>query len=168
MNYSDELRLPGVLKRLTIFSLFFTLVFGCSEKDSYLPEKFRDYEQSKILTGKEAKDIVDHLHMKEVTPAVNRIGIYKNDHGPLTIYISEYANPEIAEAEMKKMSSKLSEGNSEFIGGDTLAIGGKQLLRYFGFGQTHYIFTDRANLLWISANTVRGQSIIEDYLEQLH
>ncbi|MBN2365026.1 MAG: hypothetical protein EH225_02800 [Calditrichaeota bacterium] len=152
------------LRFILIFTTLFFWLLNCSSENRYLPEKLLDYKRINLLRGKEAKDVVDHMHLKEVTPEINRIGIYQNVSGPLTIYISEYTRENTAKSEMRKMASKISDGNNPFVGGETVLINGKQVLRYFGMGQTHFIFTDRENMLWLSVNTVRGKAIIEHYL----
>ncbi len=140
---------------------------GCSSPKEYLPAHFLQMKLVKKLTGAEAKAYVDRLHHREVTPQKNEIGFYEGEGGPAIIYITYYRDSKSAAAEGEKMAKKISPLNSVFIGGQFITVDSRQIYRCFGMGQTHYVFSYKKALFWLSVNTMRSRAILDVYLHFL-
>ena len=138
---------------------------GCSREVIYLPSDFMSCLLEKKLSGAEAREWVDKIHGKEVTPLESEIGFYQGEQGPITIYVSGYQTPELAEKEFLKMTEKISPQNSIFRGGGFIVQAGKKIYRCFGMGQTHFVFTHQKKLIWLSVNTIQGKEILRSYLD---
>jgi hypothetical protein len=140
------------------------LIF-CSSETNYLPDKMMDYTLYERLTGAQAKARVNRLHQSEVTEEGNEIGLYRAGNDNLTIYVTKYINESLADTNFRRMTQKISPQKSIFIGGEYLKIGEKEIFRCFGMGQTHFVFTHRKNLFWMSVNTISAERILHDYLD---
>lgn len=145
---------------ITVLFLF----FACSTSEDLLPENFLGLELKQKLTGIEAKEFVDKLHFNEVTPENNSIGFYEGETGSAIIYITFYETEEIANSELIKMTGKISPKNSVFINSEYIKINDKEVYRCFGMGQSHYVFSNRKELFWVSVDTHFGKKFVEDYL----
>lgn len=156
-------------KTLAVVTILFLVgVIGCSKQEDYIPEVIKEQKLTKKITGEEAKGYVDHLHTGKVAAEKNEIGIYEGDRGKTTIYVSYYHSSQEAEEEGRKMTEKISPENSVFVGGQNIDIDGKQVYRCFGMGQTHFVFTHKKQLIWISVNTVVANKFLSEYLNYLN
>jgi hypothetical protein len=150
---------------LILISLF--AFFSCSSKKDFLPDEFFGLELKQKLTGDEAKKFVDELHFQEVAPEKNEIGFYDSQAGKAVIYITYYNDERTSHSEYVKMVNKISPENSVFINPEFVAIGGKDIYRCFGMGQSHYVFANGKELYWISIDTNLGRKFIEEYLRYI-
>jgi hypothetical protein len=62
-------------------------------------------------------------------------------------------------SEYVKMVNKISPENSVFINPEFVDIGGKDIYRCFGMGQSHYVFANGKELYWISVDTNHRQEV---------
>jgi hypothetical protein len=124
-----------------------------------------NYTLYQKLTGAQAKAQVNRLHQSEVTETNNEIGFYRAENDELTVYVTKYKNETLANTNFRKMTQKISPKNSVFIGGDFLKIREKEIFRCFGMGQTHFVFTHRTSLFWMSVNTISAERILGAYLD---
>jgi hypothetical protein len=120
------------------------------------------------LSGKEAKEFVNNLHFKSVTDLENEIGFYDEKAGSAIIYITHYNTREAANSDYKKMVKKISPENSVFIKPEYLKLGGMEIYRCFGMGQSHYVFPYNKILFWISVDTHFGKKFVGEYLSYLN
>ena len=141
---------------------------GCTSQKDLLPGEFLGLSLQKKLEGAEAVEFVDRMHFQKVASVKNEIGFYAGEKGKATIYITHYKDPETAAVEEKKMTEKISPENSVFIMGERKEIDGKPIYRCFGMGQTHYVFSDREQLFWISVETLMAESFLRSYLSYLN
>lgn len=150
-----------------VYPLPWLIFVFCSTEKDYLPGHLADLTQVRRLEGKEAEAFVNRLHMKSVTSPQSEIGFYQGENGSATFYVAHYLNRSEAQEEWNKMTRKISPENSVFIGGEIFDFNGKQIYRCFGMGQTHFVFTHRNRLLWLSVNTMKAKDILEKYLAYL-
>jgi hypothetical protein len=152
--------------RLIIFPVICAFMLSsCTRPDTFLPDEIYGYKLSDKITGEQAKKIVDQLHFREVSPSFNEIGFYRNESGPLTIYVSRYSNTEEADSVLQKMSGKILQDKQVFILGEYISFQDQKLFRCFGLSQTHFIFTHGRYLIWMSVNTIKAMDILEAYLK---
>ena len=146
------------------FLLIVILLISCSLNSNYLPEDFFGLQLIKKLTGKEAKEFVNKLHFQNVTDLENEIGFYQGKAGSAIIYITHYNTQEATKSNYNKMVKKISPENSVFVKPEYLNLGGMEIYRCFGMGQSHYVFPYKKELFWISVETHFGKKFIEEYL----
>jgi hypothetical protein len=65
------------------------------------------------------------------------------------------------------MTEKISPENSVFTNSTFRSISGRNIYRTLGMGQTHYVFTDKNKLFWISAETPWAQDFLTEYFKIL-
>src|SRR5690606_29343049 len=97
----------------------------------------------------------------------NEIGFYELDYSSVIIYITYYEDAEKALSEYEKMIAKISPGNSVFINPEFLTINDKQMYRCFGLGQSHYVFYNRKQLLWLTVDSRIGKDFVGKYLDYI-
>ena len=107
---------------------------------------------------------VNNLHFQSVTGLENEIGFYEGKAGNAIIYITHYNTKETAKSDYEKMVKKISPENSVFIKPEYLKLGGMEIYRCFGMGQSHYVFPYNKELFWISVDTHFGKKFVEEYL----
>ena len=143
------------------------LLFQCNRNTVVLPEELYGCILGKTLSGEDAKAYVDHLHLQNVASQANKIGFYEGENGPITIYVTTYKTNAQAKDDYLKMTQKISPENSVFIAGEYLTVAEKEVYRCFGMGQTHLVFVQGENLIWMSVDTIRALKILEVYLAYL-
>lgn len=153
------------IKKVLILLL---IVFGCQSERINLPENFMGLRLQKKLTGIEAKNFVDKLHINEVAPEKNEIGFYESTNGTAIIYITYYGDPNTSHSEYKRMINKISPENSVFINPEIVEINGREIYRCFGMGQSHYVFANKKELYWVSVDTHIGKEFITQYLAYIN
>jgi hypothetical protein len=132
-----------------------------------LPENIMAYELVEKITGDEARAMVNQLHLQPVTNSTNEIGVYEREDKKATVYITHYKSAELAEIDLDKMVKKISPKNSVFINGGDINIKGVKAFRYFGMGQTHYVFNFQNMLIWLSIDTMRAEDFLKEYINYL-
>jgi hypothetical protein len=157
-------------KNHTNLVLYFALVFlffDCNRNKTLLPEELYVCSLTKTLSGEDAKAYVDHLHLQNVASHTNKIGFYEGENGPITIYLTTYKTNTQAQNDYLKMTQRISPENSVFIAGEYITVGEKEVYRCFGLGQTHLVFVQGENLIWMSVDTIRAMKILVAYLVHL-
>jgi len=147
--------------------LIVIFLISCSINSNYLPEDFFGLQLTRKLSGNDAKDFVNKLHFQNVTDLENEIGFYSGKAGEAIIYITHYKTKESSISNYKKMVKKISPENSVFIKPEYLKLGGMEIYRCFGMGQSHYVFHYNKELFWISVDTHFGKKFVEEYLNYL-
>jgi hypothetical protein len=150
--------------RLSIFIFIPLLVSSCSRHKNPLPEEFFGLKLQNKLSGNEAKEFIDRLHLREVTPVKNEIGFYAGEAGNAIVYITYYNNSETAGVQEKKMIDVITQDNPVFFGSEFIKINDRDVYRCFGMGQSHFIFSGNNMLFWISVDSHIGRNFIEEYL----
>ena len=148
---------------ITIICILFQY---CAEKE-ILPQKIQGYDLAKIISGAEAQKMVNRIHLQAVTNTENEIGFYEKSTDQAIIYVTHYQTDDGAQKDLIKMVDKISPENSVFINGGKVEINKMIAYRYFGIGQTHFIFRNNQMLFWLSVNTLVAQEFLESYIEYL-
>ncbi len=158
----------GIVLILLVF-IFPLFLFGQENKPtSVLPDSLPGYKLHRTLVGPEAEEVVNKLHQKEVARAESEIGVYRGEKDALMIYVSYYPEAKQAESEYKRMTEKITATpESGFIMGEYLNYNGQQVYRCFGQGKTHFVFTHGKALLWVTVNTMQGNTVMKAYLDWL-
>lgn len=155
--------------KIIIYILIIASLYSCSTSTkNFKPANIAGLELKKVISGEEAKEYVDKLHMKSVSPAKNEIAIYEDHRGNAKIYISYYDNRSDAEENERKMTEKISPENSVFLDGKYMDLGDRQVYRCFGMGQSHFVFSEGNTLIWISVESARGRQFVTDYLNLIN
>jgi hypothetical protein len=155
------------ISKQILFLLITIFFISCTTRVEYLPKDFFGLRLTKKLTGKEANDFVNKLHLQQVTETENEIGFYEGDKGRALIYVTHYQNPEDTENDYNKMTEKISPRNSVFVGSEYIDINGKKIYRTFGMGQSHYVFYHNKELYWVSVDTHFGLKFVEEYINYI-
>lgn len=140
---------------------------SCSPKKEHLPENLYNLTLKQKMAGQKAKEFINRLHFQEVASTENEIGFYAGERGSAVIYITHYESSDKAKSEWSKMTQKISPENSVFIGGEYFRLKGKQVYRCFGMGQTHFVFSHKTSLFWLSVETLIGRASLAEYLDYL-
>lgn len=147
--------------------IFSALVIGCSSDPELFPNEISGIQLKRKISGDEAKQFVNKLHISSVTSEKNEIAFYESNKGNATIYVTFYSNELDANQNFTKMTKKISPQNSVFIRGSFIDLNGKRIYRTYGMGQTHYVFVHEKLLFWISVETTLAKKLIETYLHHL-
>lgn len=167
-----QIKIISVLKArvysLTAFIFALIVISSCSKQFDPLPKEVLSLKLDKKLLGKEAKDFLSRLHPGEVGSSKNEIGFYSGSRGGATIYVSIYENKIIALDEEKKMTTKISLGNTAFTIGEINYFDGLKIYKCFGYSQSHFIFSKDSNLYWLTADTEIDRKFLSAYLDYLN
>jgi hypothetical protein len=147
--------------------IFSALVIGCSSDPELFPNEISGIQLKRKISGDEAKQFVNKLHISSVTSEKNEITFYESNKGNATIYVTFYSNELDANQNFTKMTKKISTQNSVFIRGSFLDMKSKRIYRTYGMGQTHYVFVHDKLLFWISVETTLAKKVLETYLHHL-
>lgn len=147
------------------FLIFSAVLFGCSSDPELFPNEIVGIQLKRKISGEEAKQFVNKLHINSVTSEKNEIAFYESNKGNATIYITFYSNELDASQNFTKMTKKISPQNSVFVRGSFIELNGKRFYRTYGMGQTHYVFVYKKQLFWISIETTLAKKFINAYLQ---
>ncbi len=149
---------------LIILVLILTFV-GCSAKTNLLPVEIYGLSLKRSLTGAEAKKFVNQLHLQNVAQSKNEIGFYEGEKIKSSIYITTYATTNSTLTEGTKMIKKISASdNSLFTDGQYININDTQIYQCHGMNQIHYVFSNKKQLFWISADIIIAKEFLTAYL----
>lgn len=155
--------------KLTLL-LFFSFIIssgfliGCSQPKDYLPNSFFDLKMTSKLEGEAAKRFVNNLHHQPVTVEKNEVGFYRAQKGEAIIYVTYYPSAKLAQENFDKMTEKITPEISPFHSYEFFELEGKRIYKTLGMGQTHYVFVDDKNLLWVTAENEWALKFLENYL----
>ena len=152
-------------KYLILFS--FCLLQYCAEKE-ILPQQVLGYSMVRKISGTEAQKIVNRIHLRPITDTENEIGFYEKNTEQVIIYVTYYTSENDAREDLIKMVEKISPKNSVFINGGQIIFDDIVTYRYFGMGQTHYVFKVKNMLFWLSVDTMIASKFLESYIKYLN
>lgn len=152
-------------KYLILFS--FCLLQYCAEKE-FLPQQILGYSMVRKISGTEAQKIVNRIHLRPITDTENEIGFYEKNTEQVIIYVTYYTSENDAREDLIKMVEKISPKNSVFINGGQIIFDDIVTYRYFGMGQTHYVFKVKNMLFWLSVDTMIASKFLESYIKYLN
>lgn len=152
--------------RLTIIIILCIGLQSCSRID-ILPQQILDYQLVKKISGDEANQMINKIHLQPVTDTQNEIGFYKQDNDQAIIYVTFYQSDDQAQTDLVKMVEKISPQNSIFINGGQFDVNKITIYRYFGMGQTHFVFRIGNKLFWFSVETMIAKDFLESYINYI-
>lgn len=152
--------------RIVFVVLISLLICNCVKKE-ILPQHILAYTLVKVISGSEATQMVNRLHLQPVTDSKNEIGFYESETKQAIIYVTYYQSEMNAKDDLIKMVDKISPENSVFINGGQLESNNITVYRYFGMGQTHFIFRYRQMLFWLSVETMIAKEFLYSYIKYL-
>ncbi len=151
--------------RLTASLLLLISLIYCSDNPEYMPAGISGLSLTNRLTGKEAAEFLNKLHLQKVTDEQTEIGFYTSNAADAVVYLTYYSNAEEAGEYEARMTDKILNEKTPFIMGEYKNVEGKKIFRTFGMGQTHFVFSHRNVLIWLSLNTSLANDFLEEYLE---
>jgi hypothetical protein len=141
-------KLKPLLKLLSL--ILFTFFLGCSNSIQLpTPEKIGDKERSRIVSGKQAAQIVNKMHGQSVAADANAIVEYGKEKKDI-LYISYYEDQSQARKAFNLMIEKMvSAKQGPFFHLMPLPTYKNKVYFTLGMGAGHYIFVSGNYLLWL-------------------
>ncbi len=151
-----------------LISLTLLLVFvSCSDKPQMLPQSLGRLKLDKYLVGKEAGEVINRMHISGgVAGDKNEVGFYSLDTLKAVIYVSKFKNQKIADEKLTQMLIKIAHGNTPFVLHNQVNVGDKRIYLAFGMNQSHYIYTDKDRLIWLSVDFPISVETLHSLLKQ--
>ena len=142
MNLKFELTILGLI--FIIFSL------GCSSSpDLSTPEKIGAKDRTRLITGRQAAQVINKMHRSSVTGDANIIAEYGRDKKDF-LYITHYADQQKAQKAFDLMIEKMTTAkNSPFFHLKPLGRYQNKAYITLGMGAVHYIYLSGTYLLWL-------------------
>ncbi len=142
------------------------IVFAVATRDNnLLPETLGSLRLEKRLKDAAARELINRLHSKGVTPTTNEIGFYFGLNGEATVYVSVYPTSESAAETAITMAARIREGNPVFGQYRVLKAGDLDVHRCRGMGQDHYFFSVGKDLYWLAADSPVAEAALEEVLK---
>lgn len=126
------------------------VVFGLKSKP--LPPAIGGLVLEETLEGGQAREMLNQMHGKDMTPEQNRIGYYGGPGGRAVLYVSEYPTVIRASSAFELMSTRIARGSGPFTQYNTRNIEGRNISLCLGLGQTHYFFVDQDVVYWLAVD----------------
>jgi len=146
--------------------LIAAIVFAVATRDNNLvPETLGNLRLEKHLKDADARELINRLHAKGVTPGANEIGFYLGPNGEATVYVSVYPTSESAAESAINMAERIREGNPVFGQYRVLKAGDLDIYRCWGMGQDHYFFSVGKDLYWLAADSPVAEAALEEVLK---
>lgn len=127
-----------------------------------LPQRLGGLSLVQTVEGERANKILDRMHDKEVSPAVNTIGMYTRGSTNAIVYLSVYHSEAEAARAYRKMAGSIETGNLLFTEYRTVRISEVEASFCVGQEQHHYFFAHRDQLYWLAADTINALKIAGD------
>lgn len=140
MSYNNYLKVVFVIA-------FF--IIGCSSSvDLATPDKIGEKERIRVITGKQAAQVVNKMHGQSVATDANVIAEYGREKKDL-LYISYYADESQAKEAFDLMIKKMAAAKKgPFFHLMPLNKYENRIYFTLGMGASHYIYRSGRYLLW--------------------
>jgi hypothetical protein len=158
-----------ILALLLLAVVVYVATYQSGERpgERLVPETLGELQLGELLSGAAAREMIDHLHAKGVTPAENEIGFYDAPGGKATLYVSVYANEADAGAAERRMAELIRAGNPIFGEYVERSIGGQVVHRCYGMGQEHFFFSVGTNLYWLGVDAPLAEQTLSELLKSV-
>ncbi|MEW6510675.1 MAG: hypothetical protein AB1428_06905 [Bacteroidota bacterium] len=141
---------------------------GCSSKPPLVPEQIAGLHRVSLTSGEAARQIVDRMHGKDVTPSENYIAQYEGEGGRKgTLYCSVYADEAKAERVRKLMRDLIGKGESPFRASQAFLVEGTEVSRCEGLGEYHCFFATGRLLYWTAAPQGDAARMAQEIIDRL-
>jgi hypothetical protein len=129
---------------------FIIFVLGCANSQNLpTPEKIGEKERVRVITGKQAAQVVDKMHGRSVATHANVIAEYGRDPKDL-LFISRYGDHTQAQKAFDLMIEKMAAAKkSPFFHLMPLDQYDNKVYITLGMGAMHYIYVSGNCLLWL-------------------
>jgi hypothetical protein len=121
-------------------------------EDRSLPERIGDLVLEQTVEGEQAREMLNGMHGKDMTPEMNRIGFYASSGGKAILYTSEYPTIMKAAASFEIMSERIARREGPFTQYNTRNISSRNISVCLGMGQAHYFFVDGKVVYWLAVD----------------
>ncbi len=149
------------------FIILSVLVISCSSDPEIFPNEISGLQRGRKLSGEEAKQFVNKLHINTVTNEKNEIAFYESIRGRAIIYVTFYSYDLDANQNLIRMAKKISPQISVFSKGNFIELSGKRIYHTLGMGQEHFVFVQKKMLFWVSVDIGLAQKFMNSYLQFL-
>jgi hypothetical protein len=141
-------------------------ILGCSNSVTLsTPAKIGEKERIKVITGKQAAQVVDKMHGQSVAADANVIAEYGREKKDL-LYISYYADQDQASEAFNLMIEKMAAAKKgPFFHLMPLKKYGNNVYFTLGMGASHYIYLSGRYLLWFQTYQSFGDRLPRQLLE---
>lgn len=152
----------SLLRLLLIAVLLFAIYVAVrlSVSSSEIPQELGSLELERAVVGDDARAIVDRMHGRAVTPSESTVGIYSGPGGEATLYVSRYAHADSATAVLEQMAERIGRPGSPFDQLRLLPASRQRTYMCLAFGQAHFFFTCREDLVWLSVDIPLAQTTL--------
>lgn len=155
----------GKIAFVVIVAMALVLLPWTTAPEFTLPAMLGSLQLTGDYSGEEAREIVNRMHDKSVSPDENLIGTYRSPEGEATLYISMYGEPSAAEKDFRKMILLIQPGSPVFRDFQQMSVAGKEVGFCRGLGQWHYFFARGNVLYWLAADEPVARMAILHLLE---
>ena len=137
------------------------LIFGCSNgADIKTPHQIGEKKRLRVVSGKQAAQVVNRMHGRSVATDANVIAEYGNGENKDILYISRYAKPEAAQKAFELMIVKMKGARkSPFYHLRPIGKYQKKVYITLGMGAVHYIYRFDSLLLWFQTYQSFGDEL---------
>lgn len=126
-----------------------------------LPATLGSLQLTGSHSGQYAREMMDRMHDKAVSPNENLIGKYSSPDGEATLYLSIYESASEAERDLRKMVELIRPGGPMLGEFELISVSGHEVASCLGLGQRHYFLSRGKVLYWLAADqTVANAAII--------
>jgi hypothetical protein len=151
---------------IILIALSLSSAYLVIESEEGLPLQLGELTLYDERSGDDARQIIDRLHGKSVTPIENFIGEYAGPAGKATLYLSVYSGREEAVRIQQRMAGRIREGNSVFGQYTELTIADYPVAFCRGMGQAHYFFSSGMTVYWLAVDDAVSSTAIASLLSQ--
>jgi len=153
------------LKRIIL--IVSIILIGCSSAaDLPTPDKIGEKERLRIISGKQAAQVVNRMHGQSVASEANVIAEYGEGEKKDILYLSRYIDSKAAQEAFDLMIEKMAVAKkSPFF--HLMPIGKYQQKVYMtlGMGAVHFIYPSDRYLLWFQTFQSFGTELPQQLLE---
>lgn len=135
-----------------------------SDSGSPLPATIHGMQLQATHQGDEAAQILESLHGRPVGAEQNWVGIYGPMDMATAVYVSRFASPADAEADLAAMVARIDSGTVAFGHHTSFTLGEGVVHSVFGQGQVNYFYQKNADLWWLGAHPMIARPAVAELL----
>ena len=117
-----------------------------------LPSRLAGMRCIRTVDGAAAREVVDQMHGKNVSPHRTTIGVFKGNGATATLYVSMYATAKEARMGERVMAQGIRVESVPFSHYHEVTAEGRPVSMCYGLGQAHFFFSEGRKLYWLSAD----------------
>lgn len=129
-----------------------------------LPEQIHGLQLAESRSGTDAAAQLERMHELDVAPTESVIGFYGPKDMRAVLYVSRFASPEEAGAQLIAMSSGIGSGSSGYGHHQRQDVADYQVHVVFGQGQVHYYWAKNRDLIWLAIPPALARAALAEVL----